>query len=52
MNLGEHTVVLAGINRDGTIRVVNPLQGTVEQWTRGQFEQLWSRLGNRALAIA
>ena len=30
VNFGEHTVVLKGIRADGSIRVVNPLEGTRE----------------------
>ena len=52
VNFGEHTVVLTGVGRDGSIRVVNPLEGTLERWPRSQFEQMWSLLGHRALAIA
>lgn len=50
VNFGEHTVVLHGVRADGLIRVVNPLQGTRELWTTEQFETMWARLGNRALA--
>lgn len=50
VNFGEHTVVLAGVRRDGSLRVVNPLQGTAEVWSRGKFEAMWSLLGRRALS--
>lgn len=50
VNFGEHTVVLAGIRADGMLRVVNPLEGTRELWTRDQFETKWARLGRRAIA--
>lgn len=50
VNFGEHTVVLTGIEADGSVRVSNPLEGTAETWSRATFEQLWSRLGRRALA--
>jgi uncharacterized protein YvpB len=49
VNFGEHTVVLAGIHRDGTLAVVNPLHGTRETWSRRDFESMWSLLGRRAL---
>ena len=49
VNFGEHTVVLTGMRGDGRIRVVNPLEGTRELWTRQRFETMWARLGNRAL---
>lgn len=50
VNFGEHTVVLTGIRADGRLRVVNPLEGTVELWTQQRFEALWARLGERALS--
>ncbi len=50
VNYNEHTVVLHGITRDGTIAVSNPLQGTAERWTPQQFEATWRLLGGRALA--
>lgn len=49
VNLNEHTVVLRGINQDGTISVSNPLHGTAETWSRQQFEAMWQLLGRRAL---
>lgn len=49
VNFGEHTVVLTGTRSDGRIRVVNPLEGTRELWTRERFETRWARLGSRAL---
>jgi len=49
VNFGEHTVVLNGIRSDGSVRVVNPLKGTREIWTRTRFETMWERLGRRAL---
>ena len=50
VNFGEHTVVLAGIGADSSIRVVNPLQGTLESWSPSKFERMWALLGRRALA--
>lgn len=50
VNFNEHTVVLHGITRDGTISVSNPLQGTAERWTQQKFESMWRLLGGRALA--
>ncbi len=50
VNFNEHTAVLTGIGADGTLDVINPLTGTREQWTRAQFETMWSRLGRRALS--
>lgn len=52
VNFGEHTVVLSGLDRDGTVRVSNPLQGTSERWTPTEFMALWQRLGRRALGPA
>lgn len=49
VNFGEHTVVLRGVNRDGSLRVSNPLRGTAETWTRAQFESMWALLGRRAV---
>lgn len=49
VNFGEHTIVLTGIERDGDLRVVNPLRGTVERWSRPRFEAAWELLGRRAL---
>lgn len=50
VNFGEHTVVLHGIDADGSVVVSNPLEGTREQWSRQRFEAMWRLLGNRALA--
>ena len=50
VNLNEHTVVLTGIRRDGSLELVNVLQGTREVWSRADFEQAWALLGRRALA--
>jgi uncharacterized protein YvpB len=50
VNFGEHTVVLTGLRRDGSLRVSNPLQGTAEAWTPETFEMMWERLDRRALA--
>ncbi|MBI5104071.1 MAG: C39 family peptidase [Solirubrobacterales bacterium] len=50
VNFGEHTVVLHGIRRDGSVLVSNPLEGTRERWSPAEFEELWGRLGRRALA--
>lgn len=51
VNFGEHTVVLVGVTADGRLRVVNPLEGTREIWTLEEFEQRWSLLDRRALAV-
>ena len=51
VNFGEHTIVLTGINRNGDLRVVNPLQGTLEIWSRQRFEAAWQLLGRRALGV-
>jgi uncharacterized protein YvpB len=50
VNFGEHTVVITGITADGSLRVVNPLYGTRERWSRQEFETMWARLDRRALA--
>lgn len=49
VNFGEHTVTLTGVRADGLIRVMNPLEGTRELWSRERFATMWARLGNRAL---
>lgn len=49
VNFGEHTIVLVGSTRDGRLRIVNPLQGTSELWSRQRFEAAWQLLGRRAL---
>lgn len=50
-NFGEHTVVLHGIREDGGLLVSNPLEGTREVWTAGDFERRWQLLDRRALAV-
>lgn len=50
VNFNEHTVVLRGINTDGSVEVSNPLKGTAETWSRSKFEAMWDLLGRRALA--
>ncbi len=52
VNLNEHTVVLTGFNRDGSLSVVNVLDGTREVWSKTLFEERFARLGRRALAAA
>lgn len=47
-NLGEHTVLLTGLDADG-VDVNDPLSGRRLRWTRPQFELMWRRLGYRAL---
>ncbi len=49
VNFGEHTIVLTGIRKDGRLTLVNPLSGTRETWTRGDFVARWTELGRRAL---
>jgi uncharacterized protein YvpB len=49
VNLNEHTVVLTGVRRDGSLSVVNVLEGTRETWSRAEFERDWELLGRRAL---
>lgn len=49
-NFGEHTVVLTGIDGD-SLAVNDPLVGERTVWTRAYFEELWNRLGNRALSL-
>jgi uncharacterized protein YvpB len=49
-NFGEHTVVLTGIRGD-VLTVNDPLSGRRLRWTRDDFELMWQRLGNRALAL-
>jgi len=50
VNFGEHTIVLTGIARNGDLRVVNPLNGTLERWSKPRFEAAWQLLGRRALS--
>lgn len=50
VNFGEHTVVLAGLKQNGDLRVVNPLVGTRETWSKAKFEAMWQLLGRRALS--
>lgn len=52
VNLNEHTVVLTGVRADGSLELVNVLQGTREVWSKARFEQAWALLGNRAVADA
>lgn len=48
-NFGEHTVVLIGLRGD-QVAVNDPLVGERTTWTRAYFEELWERLGRRALS--
>ena len=48
-NFGEHTVVLTGIKGD-RLSVNDPLSGRRLTWSKAQFEVMWKRLGERALA--
>lgn len=48
-NLGEHTVVLTGIE-GRNLTVNDPLAGIRTTWSREYFRELWTRLGRRALA--
>lgn len=50
VNMNEHTVVLNGIDRSGQLDVVDPLTGTRRTWTKSEFEAMWERLGDRAVA--
>jgi uncharacterized protein YvpB len=50
VNFNEHTVVLTGVNRDGSVNLVNVLEGTREVWHRELFEQRFERLDRRAVA--
>lgn len=49
VNFGEHAVVLTGMDEQGMLSVVNPLEGTRERWSAARFETMWDRLGRRAL---
>ena len=49
-NFGEHTIVLTGIRGD-VLTVNDPLSGNRLQWSRDEFELMWARLGDRALAV-
>lgn len=48
-NMGEHTVVLTGV-AGGSVLVNDPLYGIKTTWTKEKFEQMWPRLGRRALS--
>ncbi|MGI8440956.1 MAG: hypothetical protein ACR2NV_12345, partial [Thermoleophilaceae bacterium] len=48
-NFGEHTVVLTGLRGD-TLELNDPLVGRRTTWTRDEFEQMWQRLGRRAIS--
>jgi uncharacterized protein YvpB len=50
VNFGEHTVVLTGL-RGNRVVLNDPLVGRRRTWTRAHFEQLWTRLGRRSLAL-
>lgn len=50
VNWGEHAVVLTGVSEADELRVMNPLNGTIERWDRATFETKWALLGRRALA--
>lgn len=50
VNMNEHTVVVTGLRADGSLDVVNVLQGTREVWSKAQFERGWQLLGRRGLA--
>jgi uncharacterized protein YvpB len=49
-NFGEHTVVLTGLRGD-VLAVNDPLSGRRLRWSRPEFELMWRRLGDRALAL-
>lgn len=50
VNLGEHTVVLAGI-RGSTILINDPLTGRRVEWSIGELSRRWNLLGRRALGL-
>lgn len=50
VNLGEHAVVLAGVDPEGRVAVVNVLEGTTEVWTQSKLLAMWELLDRRALA--
>jgi uncharacterized protein YvpB len=50
VNFNEHTVVLTGIRPDGSLDLVNVLNGTRERWSRPLFERRFALLGRRAVA--
>lgn len=50
VNLGEHAVVLTGLQGDA-VSLNDPLTGTERTWTRAQFLAKWRLLGRRALAL-
>ncbi|MBI2690448.1 MAG: C39 family peptidase [Solirubrobacterales bacterium] len=51
VNLNEHTVVLTGIDRTGTLRMVDPLTGTRKEMSQSEFEAMWTLLGKRSVAV-
>lgn len=50
VNFGEHAIVLTGME-GGRLKVMNPLFGTRELWSRSLFAERWARLGRRALGV-
>lgn len=48
-NMGEHAIVLTG-RRDGLLVANDPLYGVRTTFSHARFEELWSRLGRRALS--
>lgn len=50
VNLGEHAVVLTGVDPEGRVSIVNVLEGTTEVWTQTKLLAMWELLDRRALA--
>jgi uncharacterized protein YvpB len=49
-NFGEHTVVLRGVQGDQVL-VNDPIDGVRKRWSKQSFEELWQRLGRRAVSV-
>ena len=49
VNYGEHAIVVYRLAADDGVRVMNPLHGRRETWTRAAFVRAWHALGSRAL---
>ena len=49
-NWGEHAVVLTGV-RGKAVLVNDPLDGRRKVWSKSLFQQMWNRLGRRAVSV-
>ena len=49
-NFGEHTVLLTGVQGDQVL-VNDPIDGRRKSWSKQAFEEMWRRLGRRAVSV-